>query len=176
MSGMIRGISSLFSSRKKIVPDVLPPKEDAAPVVPVGTLWNHYVAPDFLQHGTDSENEYRQNAITAASSSGLNCIRLNASFGMSDELAIHLIALEHPQRAGYYNEQDNWYFKARSAGITRWIHDLGTPTVEQSKRWAYLTKSPYYKTSLQLVVSANTLRESVAQLKLAGSYAEVVVV
>jgi hypothetical protein len=129
-------------------------------------LWPSVAAPDFLQHGTSGEDEYRSAKVSAAKAAGVNCLRINASYGMSDEIAMHLLAFEHPNRAGYYLTTENWFFIAEGRGVTRWIHDLGTPSMSEAERWLYLTKSGKYAGRLQLTCSSATAVDVLARLTL----------
>jgi hypothetical protein len=142
------------------------PTPEPHPVpAPSGSAWPSLSAPSFFQHGNEDENTYRQRAINATRTNKLDCIRCRADFGMGDELAMHLLALEHPSKPGYYLEQDSWFFQAERQGVTRWIHDLGTPTMAQAERWLWLTKSPYYKGRLQYLCSKATAADVIAKLK-----------
>lgn len=135
-------------------------------LLPSGKLWAAQAAPDFFQHGNPGENAYRDAAVTAGAATG--CLRVRADFGMGDELAMHLLALEHPNNPGYYLEQDGWFFQAERRGVTRWVHDLGTPTMAQAERWLWLNKSPRLDGRLQYVVSASTSRDVVDRVKTSG--------
>jgi hypothetical protein len=130
--------------------------------------WPSCRADDFFQHGNPNENNYRQQAINAARAAGLDCIRCQVDYGMGDELAMHLLALEHPNQPGYYLEQDSWFFQAERQGITRWIYDLGTPDMAGAERWLWLTKSPRYNNRLQLLCTAATPADVRAKLKASG--------
>jgi len=158
-------------------PDPTPgptPEPDPQPT-PSGELWLCYPAPEFFQHGTSSENEYRQAAIDAARESG--CILCNASFGMDNELAMHLLALEHPDRPGYYLEGDGWFFKAQRANVPKWVHYLGAPALADAKRWCWLTKSTKYSGRLQYLMLPSTGKDVVdfVRAEAAKNGAEVVV-
>lgn len=140
-----------------------------------GVVWKSHRADTFFQHGNPNENTYRQNAISAALAAGLDCIRCNVSYGMDDELAMHLLALEHPNERGYYLIEDSWFFKAERQGVKRWVYDMGTATSSGADRWLYLTKSPYYKERLQYVVSRQTPKDVVEKLAANVNGCEVVV-
>lgn len=151
--------------RKRIVRTVTTPPP-APP--PSAVAWPAQRADDFFQHGNPNENNYRQQAINAARAAGLDCIRCRVDYGMGDELAMHLLALEHPNQPGYYLEQDSWFFQAERQGITRWIYDLGTPDMAGAERWLWLTKSPRYNNRLQLLCTAATPADVLAKLKASG--------
>ena len=169
---------------KPFLPQIVPPTPPAVtniipPVVPVPTpavtnaaLWPHFRADDFFQHGNPNENAYREQAIVSGKATG--CLRVKASYGMGDELGMtvpkgkaemHLLPLEHPDKPGYYLKADGWFFKAEAGGVTRWIHDMGAPSMADAKRWLWLTKSPYYQNRLQYLVAANAAPEVVAYIR-----------
>jgi hypothetical protein len=144
--------------RKRAIPARL------QPLVQPAAAWQAYRADDFFQHGRAGENDYRTSALNAAQAAGLDCIRCRVSFGMSDELGMHLVKLEHPERPGYFLGRDGWFFQARQWNVTRWQHDLGTPSQEQVVRWLWLTKS-YTKDELQYIVTRATPQEAINLLK-----------
>ena len=120
--------------------------------------WPAYRCQNFFIHGEVNEDKVRYDAIAAARASGLDCIECDASFGMSDELGMHLLKLQHPDIPGYYlrpQKTDGWFFRGQRAGVTRWIHWLGSPTLAQAQRWWFLVKD-YTAEELQLKISSAT--------------------
>ncbi len=138
------------------------------PPAPSAAAWPAQRADAFFQHGNPTENNYRQAAISAARAAGLDCIRCKVDYGMGDELAMHLLALEHPNQPGYYLKADSWFFQAERQGVTRWIYDLGTPEMRGAERWLWLTKSSFYDARLQWMVTAATPADVLAKLRASG--------
>ncbi len=138
-------------------------------------LWPNVSAPDFLQHGRSGEDSYRSAKVSAANAAGVNCLRVNANYSLSDETAMHLLALEHPSKPGYYLDAENWFFISERRGVTRWIHDLGTPSRSQADRWLYLVKSSKYAGRLQLMCSGATALDVLARLSANPNGAPVIV-
>jgi hypothetical protein len=165
------------SGQTNLVPAVTPISPDApigfmpattstvtATAAPVAKWPAHHCA-KFFVHGQAGEDDVRLNAFSAARAAGRDCIECVADFGMSDELGMHLLKLQHPDIPGYYLRElllkqrtDGWFFKAQRAGITRWVHDLGTPSMAQAQRWWYLVKD-YSAAELQLCISGATAPE-----------------
>jgi hypothetical protein len=164
---LVARIKRWWKSKPQPTPTPTPqPTPEPAPTpspVPSGVAWASFNAPDFFQHGTPVENQYRQSAIEQAKPTG--CIRAKINYGLGDEQCMHLFALEHPTKPGYYLKEDSWFFQAERQGITRWILDLGTPDMAQAERVMWLTKSPYYKGRLQYVCTRATAGGVIAKLK-----------
>ena len=111
------------------------------------TMWPAYSAPDFFRHGEADENSYRENAISSARAAGLNCIKVVSPTPPNDEVAMHLLHFKSPVDGHFLHP--SWYDKAKEAGVTRWIIDIGSGS--EIERWRFLTKD-YPANTIQWVV------------------------
>lgn len=141
---------------------VLPILNPQSPIPNAVAAWPAYRCANFFVHSQPGEDQVRLDAFAATRAAGLDCIECDAAFDMPDELGMHLLKLQHPDIPDYYlrkllakQRTDGWYFKAQRAGITRWIHWLGTPSLAQAQRWLWLVKD-YAPAELQLKLSSAT--------------------
>jgi hypothetical protein len=82
------------------------------------------VAYEFFQHNTDNENTYRAERLQAAREMGATALAVVVRTPPNHELAMHLLHFEHPDRPGYFLGSENWYNRARAAGICAWVLDV----------------------------------------------------
>jgi hypothetical protein len=114
------------------------------------TLWEVVIdCQDGFQHGNDQEDVYRQGCVDGAKNEGIDALRVNLTMGLvqSDELAMHLLDFEHPDRPGYFLDT-SWYVRSGNQGITRWqiiitqsLFDSYGDADALVKRVAYLFKA-----------------------------------
>jgi len=150
------------------IPAPQPTPQPVQPTVPDGAVWPGVAAPDFCAHGVPGEDAYRMEKLDTAKAAGSNCLKIKASYGMSNELAIHLLKYESEVEPGKFLTTDGWFFRAqRNWGVTRWVHELGTPSGADWERWAWLVKA-YTPQELLFTASAATAADVVAKIRATG--------
>jgi hypothetical protein len=94
--------------------------QDHAPVTAgeAQTLWPHITC-DWMQHGTETENQVREQAIRDASASG-KAIRFRFREGGTD-LRFWLLWWESDKDKGKFPASHMWTPKALAAGVKRWV-------------------------------------------------------
>jgi uncharacterized protein YceK len=133
-------------------PSNAPPSAPIAPPAASGTAWPAGDGSRWCTHGEGSgENELREAAIAAGKATGALRVNLPASMPNSS-LRIELFRWAHPERSIPGNpwfKTDNWYYRAKSAGISRWVMVL--PAGANLAEWADTFKD-YSREELQFIV------------------------
>jgi len=111
------------------------PSDTSTPSTPPSTastqftqIWPSFPATRWCEHGTgDAEDIARNEIIAGAAAAGQECLAVPLPASMPNAcLRIELFKWAHPERTAKQGgtpwfKEDNWYCKARAAGIKRWV-------------------------------------------------------
>jgi len=110
----IKKLLDIFAPKvKEKIPVVVPAKPQTQ------VLWTGWEALDFLKHGYESENQYREDSIAAAIQNGFDCMVIRLFANMIGALKIECLHWESDKdRMKFVN---SWTDKATRAGIKKWL-------------------------------------------------------
>jgi len=130
-----------------IMPPVLAPTE------PTIAEWPAYRGDKWTTHGNTNEDQVRLDIIAAAKAQGADVIRfVHLGTPPANDAAAWLFKFRG-ERKDFPLTTDGWYYRARRAGVTRWIAEVSAAHLT---RWRYIFKD-YAATELQIVVNGKVL-------------------
>lgn len=150
-------ILELFAPKSKSA--ALPDAPVAPPETNKQVIWPAAEVLDGFTHGYETENEMRDNGVRAAIAAGFDTIAVEWRTDWNPEVSIHLLNYESNVDKGKFLPS-SWFFRARDAGIKRWVVIVKTTDMEL---FADRFKA-YAPSTLQCVVSDKKLMAKLTAL------------
>jgi hypothetical protein len=118
--------------------------------------WPAYRGDNWTTHGWEGENEERERIIREAAASGTGAIRFrHLGVPPANDLAAWLFRFKG-ERRDFPLQDKGWYYRAKAAGITRWVAEIGE---DHRARWRDIFAA-YDNSMIQYVIKGRVINHA----------------